>query len=193
MSQPTNLLGTPNSTPLNTSGGTSQPSRFESVKKGIGSGFSSMTTAASEWTAVKTVRNSVIWSWITWPFSAFWARVSSFIWRSPSVVTDKVSVEVPGWFYGTSIVDTSPETALRNGWLTVEQGITNTTFTMDQAKINGWVLVDIPGKMWGSSKMMLKDAILGGYITVEDATKAKYFEESHAEQADWIKKTATSV
>jgi hypothetical protein len=170
----------------------STPSRIQTIKKGVGDGINSMTTAASEWTAVKTVRNSVIWNWITWPFSAVWARISGFIWRKPSVVTDKVSLEIPGWFYGTTIVETSPETALRNGYLTVEQGIAKRTFNEDQAKINGWVLVEIPGRMWGSSKMMLKDAILGGYITVEDAIKANYITESLVEQADWVKKTTST-
>jgi hypothetical protein len=46
--------------------------------------------------------------------------------------------------------------------------------------------------MWGSSKMMLKDAILGGYITVEDAIKANYITESLVEQADWVKKTTST-
>ncbi len=184
----TNPIITGNNPQLNASGETTQPTRFQNLKTGVGNGISSITTAASEWTPVKTVRNSTIWNWISWPFSAVWARISSFIWRSPSVVTDKVSLEVPGWIYGSSIVETSPETALRNGYLTIEQGITKTFFTEDQAKINGWVLVDIPGKIWGSSKMMLKDAILGGYMTVEDAIKADYITESLATQADWVKK-----
>jgi hypothetical protein len=183
---------------LNTStDGTNTPTKFERFKTVAGDGISSLSSAVSnvtEWTPVKTVRNSAPWYYLTLPvsllgsfFSGIWARISKAIWGAPSVVTAEVTLESKGWLWNSTY--TMPtESALRDGYMTVEEGIASNKFTQDDAKIKGWVQVEIPGRVFGSSKMMLKDAILGGYMTVEKAITDGHITESQASQSDWVKK-----
>lgn len=193
MSFTTNPTG--KSPSLNGSGDTGQPSRFQSLKEGIGSGLSTI----SQYETVKTVRNSTVWYVISYPFSAFgsfvgaiWTRISNKIWGLPSVTKETVKLTEQGWFWGASTYEMPTEVALRQGKLTYEQGIKDSVFTEESAKTNGWVSVEIPGRFFGSSKMLLKDAVEGGYLTIEKAIAEGHITESHAEQANWVKKTSTT-
>jgi hypothetical protein len=178
------------------------PTKLKRIKQGVGDGINTITSAASnavtnvtEWTPVKTVRNSAPWYYITLPFSAvgsffgaIWARVSRAVWGSPSVVTAEVTLESKGFFWNSTY--TMPtEAALRDGYMTVEQGVQDKKFTMEDAQLKGWVFVTVPGRLWGTNTMMLKTAVEGGYMTVKEAIDGGHITEAQALKADWIKKT----
>jgi hypothetical protein len=177
-------------------GGAETPTRTERVKAGIaaaGSTLSSAASSASEWRAVKTVRDSSIWSWLAWPFRAIssilgsiWSRVSKVVWGSPTPVSKEVKLVFPGYIWD-STVKTSPERAIRKGWLTIEKGVESKYFTLEQAQTNGWVPVTIVGRVYNST-MMLKTAVENGYMTVEKAIADGHITEAQAAKADWIQK-----
>ena len=171
------------------------PSTFQRAKDGIGAGTSYMASAGV-WTA-KTVRNSTPWYYLTWPFSTvgsllsgIWARISKVFLGSPTPVSKEVknvSINFPGYF-GSTVKKTTPEEALRKGWMTLEEVIKQqeTGFDMEQAKIQGWLPVEIPGRFWGSNKMLLKDAIEGGFMTVKEAIKAGHIDGDQVAPS-WLK------
>ncbi|HEY5235829.1 MAG TPA: hypothetical protein VIJ14_06600, partial [Rhabdochlamydiaceae bacterium] len=147
----------------------------------------------SEWKAVKTVRESTVWSWITWPFSAFgsllsgiWSRISKAVWGEPKTVKTEVTVEFPGYLWSSSET-TTVERAIRKGWLTIEKGIADKLFTEEDARVNGWVPVILEGRVWNST-VMLKTAIETGKMTVEQAIAGGHITEAQAAKANWIQK-----
>ncbi len=190
MSGPTNptsvtTTGTTNSQPpINPS---ISPTTFERVSTGLGE----VKDYISQCGPVNKVRNSTIWSYVTWPFSALWARISKAIWGSPSVAKDMVKLTESGWIYGETTYDMPTEVALRSGKLTFAKGIEDKVFTEEGAKENGWILVQIPGKAWGNWTMLLKDAIQGGYMTRDKAISDGYITQEQADKATWMPKETT--
>jgi len=181
--------------PPPTGAGGATPPLTERITSGVANARDSMFSAAtsvSQWKAVKGVRESTVWSWIAWPFRALGSllgaivsRASRFVWK-PKPISQEVTIEFKGWFWNTTET-TSTERALRKGWLTIEQGIADNKFTLDQAQTNGWVPVTIKGRVYNST-MMLKEAVEKGYMTVEQAIADKHITDSQAAAAKWIVK-----
>jgi hypothetical protein len=201
MSAGTNPLGkSGNSVPAG--GIPDSPSRFEraaeSVKSGLGGARDTIVSAASnasQWKAVKTVRNSFVWSWLSWPFSVIGSllsgtlsRISKLIWGSPKVVSgeDKVTLKFKGYFWDSK-VETTLERAIRKSWLTIDNGIKENKFTLDEAQTNGWVPVTFKGYVWNTT-MMLKTAVETGKMTVEQAITDGHITEAQANRAKWLVK-----
>jgi hypothetical protein len=150
--------------------------------------FVNVTSSISQCGPVNKVRNSTVWSYVTWPFSALWARISKIIWGSPSVAKDMVKLTESGWIFGETTYDMPTEVALRSGKLTFAKGIEDKVFTEESAKENGWILVQIPGKAWGNWTMLLKDAIQGGYMTRDKAISDGHITQEQADKATWLPK-----
>jgi len=171
--------------PLNSS---LSPTYTQRARDGISIGLNTI----SEWGPVKTVSTSRISLAIGSFFSSIWNYISKLIWRSPSVVKETVKITEPGWLWGENVYELPTETALRKGKSTIGQGIKDGSFTEEDATVNGWISVTFPGSWYGTHTMMLKDAIEGGYLTIEAAMKAGFITESQVDKAvakgTWLKK-----
>ncbi len=158
-------------------------------------------TSGIVWGPVARVKSGA-WSWISWPFKAFgsllsniWGRISSKIWKQPEVVKDFVTVKVPGTIYGFTLKKVPIQEALRNKWYTVEQGIKDKAFTLEQAQQNGWIShrVSKKGYLYNTNhRTLVKDAIEAGDLTVAQAIELNYITPAQVKNATWLKQVATA-
>jgi hypothetical protein len=186
MSLTTNPTGNNNQVNPLTSG-SSTPTYSERAQKGL----SDVKDTLVAYTP-KRVRESTVWSYLAWPFSTFgsllsaiWARISKAVWGSHSIVTEEITLESKGFLWN-STYKISTEEAIRQGRVSIKALIHEGKLTMEDAQIRGWIPVTIKGTLWNST-MLLKDAIEGRYMTVDDAIKAEHITDSQAKQAPWLK------
>ncbi len=141
----------------------------------------------------KIVRESSIWSYITWPFSAFAsflgairARIANRFWPTDFVSIPQIKIVSKGMFWNTTF-DVTVEEALTYYKKSIEEVMEQTKLSLDQHKIQGLVPVTFKGYIYNEI-LTLKDAITSGRMTVDEAIKAGHFEESHADSALWLQK-----
>lgn len=168
-------------------------------------GVAETPSSIASWGPVRTVRESTIWSWITWPFTAtasffkgLWTRISTRVWGIPQVVNGVIKVEVGGVIREESI-----ERAVRHRWCKYEEakargeyiceGVKKIGLTDDQMKIEGYIPIEIPnrrfsGYIWRTLTTTVRHAIEHGDLTVKEALDEKYFEQRHVDNATWLKK-----
>lgn len=87
---------------------------------------------------------------------------------------------------------TTLKKAIEDGLITPADAIAAEHISVEQAKINGWVIMtaNVPGRFFGSTptQMLVRQAIEKGYISVAQAVKDGHFTKEHAEAATWIEK-----
>jgi hypothetical protein len=164
-------------------------------------GISSTANSIASWAPVQTVRKSILWSIITWPFSAF-SRLCTKIFYAvrgrPVVVDRTLQIEVPNLFFGSTLTHVRVEEAISKGWITYDNAVKKLgdKVSLESAKAEGWfvITVDVAPRWFGSAvptKMTLMHAIKNGHITVDEAVKQKYMTAKQATDAAWIiKKTS---
>lgn len=82
------------------------------------------------------------------------------------------------------------EEALRNKWFSVDQGIADNKFTLEQAQQNGWISHRVlkKGILYNTNhRTLVKDAIEAGDLTVAEAISLKYITEEQVKKAPWLK------
>ncbi len=178
-------------------GASPKPEHFQTnhtpVSTPIRGGVAEIPSAISSWGPVKTVRESTIWSWISWPFTAtasffkgLWTRFSEWKWGKPMVISDTVVVQFPRRFTFFGFLPshyeevTTTERAIRKGVLKFEEGMKQGKFTLEQGRKKGWnpVIVD-------QKTMMLKTAIENGLMSLGDAIKEGHTTDEIARINGW--------
>ncbi|HEX2579418.1 MAG TPA: hypothetical protein VHK67_03345 [Rhabdochlamydiaceae bacterium] len=164
------------------------------AREGIGKAASTIYSAGAKFTAKG---RSFLYLITVAPISWVWSKITGLgrwvldkIYGKGRVPAATIEVEMKGWT-GTYITKVSLESALEKGYITPAQAKEKGHCNDDYLKARGYneVEFEYKGALWGTKtfKGLLRDALRGGYITINEAIEApnNFMTEKQAIEGGW--------
>jgi hypothetical protein len=172
------------------------PTRSASTS-GLGKGDSTLSSSGgvpAGWTArgISTTR-WLIGSIIYIPYRFVTGSISwalDKIYGKGRIPAQTITVEVPGWLWGSSMKKVSLEYALEKKLITPEQAVKNNHCLPAYLTARGWNVVEFDYKGYtgvSHMKLKLRSAIRDGYLTIEEAIKHNFITKEQAIEGGFMK------